>query len=158
MTALELLRALTHNTAVVVVTDAMIDLPGSTILYANAAFGRLVTRDPDEILKLSPRLMQGKQRRRSQRDAYRQTLTVGERFHGSPTDDHGDGTKYRVEIGRQALRGADGRVENFVSFEREVARRIGRPVTSADGRHEPTSVGEDAFAGTMRGLAVFQHA
>ena len=158
MTALELIRAVAHNATVgIVVTDAMIDRPGPTILYVNAAFGDLVGRPPGNLIGLSPRFMQGKQTRRSQLDAFRNALAVGVRFHGYLTNYRGDGTMYRAEIDCRPLRNADGRIENFVSFEREVVRRIGRPVKSADGRYVPTSVGDDTLADALRALGVFQH-
>ncbi|MCJ2048486.1 PAS domain-containing protein, partial [Methylobacterium sp. J-070] len=127
MTALELLRAVAHNAPVgVVVTDATIDLPGPTILYVNAAFGRLVGRDPGSLIGLSPRFMQGKETRRAQLDSFRRAMTAGVRFHGYLTNYRADGTRYRAEIDCRPLRSADGRIENFVSFEREVVRRVGR--------------------------------
>lgn len=158
MTALELIRAVANNATVgIVITDAMIDLPGPTILYVNAAFGDLVGRSPGNLIGLSPRFMQGKQTLRSQLDTYRNALTAGVRFHGYLTNYRGDGTMYRAEIDCRPLRGADGRVENFVSFEREVVRRVGRPVTGADGRYVPTSVGDDQIADALRSLGVFKH-
>ncbi|SFN03086.1 PAS domain-containing protein [Methylobacterium pseudosasicola] len=158
MTALELIRALAHDAAVgIVITDAMIDLPGPAILYVNDAFGRLVGQPPGNLIGLSPRFMQGKQTLRSQLDTYHNALTAGVRFHGYLTNYRGDGTMYRAEIDCRPLRAADGRVENFVSFEREVVRRLGRPMTGADGRYVPASVGDDQIADALRSLGVFKH-
>ena len=51
MTAFELIRALAHDAAIgIVVIDRMVDPPGPTILYANAAFAQLVGRDLVDIL------------------------------------------------------------------------------------------------------------
>ncbi|WP_409566843.1 PAS domain-containing protein, partial [Methylobacterium sp. E-046] len=58
MTALELIRALAHDAAIgIVVTDTVVDQPGPTILYANAAFGQLVGRDLSDIVGQTPRFM-----------------------------------------------------------------------------------------------------
>lgn len=66
MTALEFIRALAQDAAIgIVVTDAVIEAPGPTILYANPAFGRLVGRDSYDVLGQSPRFMQGKETRRT---------------------------------------------------------------------------------------------
>ncbi|MCJ2016930.1 PAS domain-containing protein [Methylobacterium sp. E-065] len=158
MTAFELIRALAHDAPIgIVVTDPMIESPGPTILYANAAFGRLVGRDLADIVGHSPRFMQGRETRRATLDAYRHALVAGERFHGYLANYRADGTKYRAEIDCRPLRAADGRIENFISFEREVIRRIGRPVGSAAGRYEPTSVSNDALTGVLRALNVFEH-
>ena len=158
MTAFELLRALAHDADVaILITDAMIELPGPTILYANLAFGRLVGRDPNDVVGQSPRFMQGKETRRETLDTFHRALAGGERFHGYLTNYRADGTKYRAEIDCRPLRAADGQIENFVSFEREVLRRIGRPAGSAAGRYEPTQESKDLLIGALRALAVFQH-
>ncbi|MCJ2139094.1 PAS domain-containing protein [Methylobacterium sp. E-066] len=159
MTAFKLIRALAHDAAIgIVVTDPMIEPPGPIILYANAAFSRLVGRELDEIVGRSPRFMQGKETRRETLDVFHRALAAGERFHSYLANYRGGGTKYRAEIDCRSLRTADGHIENFVSFEREVIRRLGRPAGSASGRYEPTSVSNDALTGVLRALGVFKHA
>ena len=158
MTAFELIQALAHDTTVgIVVTDAVITAPGPTILYANPAFEQLVGRDLDHIIGQSPRFMQGKETRRTALDVFQRALAAGERFHGYLTNYRPDGTKYRTEIDCRPLYAADGRIEHFVAFEREVSRRIGRPVTSAAGRYEPASVSNVSLTGALRALGVFEH-
>lgn len=158
MTVLELICALAHDATVgIVVTDTLIEAPGPTIFYANPAFGRLVGRALNDIVGQCPRFMHGKETRQETLDTFRRALAAGERFHGFLTNYRADGTKYRVEIDCRPLRAADGRIENFVAFEREVVRRIGRPVTSATGRYEPTSVSNDSLTVALRALAVFEH-
>jgi PAS domain S-box-containing protein len=158
MTAFELIRAFAHNATVgIVVTDPMIEPPGPIILYANAAFGRLVGRELEDIIGLSPRFMQGKETRRETLDAFHRALATGERFHGYLANYRGDGTKYRAEIDCRPLRAANGCIENFVSFEREVIRRLGRPAGSAGGRYEAISVSNDLLTGALTALNVFEH-
>jgi PAS domain S-box-containing protein len=158
MNALELIRALAHDAAVgIVVTDALIEAPGPTILYANPAFERLVGRDLDGIVGRSPRFMQGKETRQATVDAFRRAMAAGERFHGYLNNYRADGTKYRAEIDCRPLRAADGRIEHFVAFEREVIRRVGRPAVSAAGRYEPASASNDLLTGALRNLAIFEH-
>ncbi|MCJ2017559.1 PAS domain-containing protein [Methylobacterium sp. E-065] len=159
MTALELIRALAHDATIsIVVTDAVIGAPGPAILYANPAFGRLVGRELSEIVGRSPRFMQGKETRRTTLDIFRRALASGERFHGYLTNYRADGTKYHVEIDCRPLHSIDGRIENFVSFEREVVRRIGRPSVNGAGRYEPAHESKDLLTGAFRTLGVFQHA
>ena len=159
MTAFELIRALAHDTAIgIVVTDPLIEPPGPTIVYANAAFAQLVGRDLADIVGQTPRFMQGKETRRTTLDTFHRALTAGERFHGYLTNYRGDGSKYRAEIDCRPLRAADGQIENFVSFEREVVRRVGRPVDNAAGRYEPAVISNDALTSTLRNLSIFEHA
>lgn len=159
MTAFELIRALAYDAAIgIVVTDTVVDQPGPTILYANAAFGQLVGRDLSDIVGQTPRFMQGKETRRETLDTFHRALASGERFHGYLTNYRADGSKYRAEIDCRPLRATDGRIENFVSFEREVVRRIGRPAVSAAGRYEPVATSNDPLTGAWRELAIFKHA
>ncbi|MCJ2051157.1 hypothetical protein [Methylobacterium sp. J-070] len=44
-----------------------------------------------------------------------------------------------------------------MSFEREVIRRIGRPVESAAERYESASLSNDPLTGTLRELGIFEH-
>lgn len=90
-------------------------------------------------------------------DGFRRALATGERFHGYLTNYRADGAKYRVEIDCRPLRAASGLVEGFVSFEREVVRRIGRPSGGAAGRYEPRVTSNDLLTGVLRTLAIFQH-
>ncbi|MGU3664543.1 PAS domain-containing protein [Methylobacterium sp. A49B] len=159
MTALELIRALAREAPIgIVVTDAEIVRPGPTIVYANSAFGQLVGRDLHAIIGQSPRFMQGKETRRATLDTFHHALAAGERFHGYLTNYRGDGSKYRAEVDCRPLRAADGRIENFVAFEREVIRRIGRPSRGQSGRYEPVDVSNDLLTHFLRQLAIFEHA
>ena len=159
MTALELIRAMAHDTTIgIVVTDTAIDRPGPTIVYANSAFARLVGHDLDNVIGQSPRFMQGKETRRVALDTFHRALVAGERFHGYLTNYRGNGSKYRVEVDCRPLRAANGRIENFVAFEREVIRRVGRPIASAGGRYEPVEASNDLLTGFARQLALFEHA
>lgn len=156
MNVIELARAFLHETSVgVVITDAQPCKPGPIILYANSAFGALTGRDVNELIGLTPRFMQGRETRRSSLDDFARSLLAGERFHGYLTNYRGDGSKYRVEIDCRPIRGRDGRVEYFMSFEREVVRRVGRPAPGFAGRYEPLTVSNDLLTGPIRALGAF---
>ena len=156
MNIIELARAFLHNAPVgIVVTDALPSKPGPFILYANSAFGVLTGRDVNELIGLTPRFMQGRETRRSSLDDFARALMAGERYHGYLTNYRGDGSKYRVEIDCRPIRGSDGRIEHFVSFEREVIRRIGRLASGSAGRYEPTSVSNDLLTDPLRALGAF---
>jgi len=159
MTAFELICALAQDASIgIVITDSRIKQPGPVILYANPAFGRLVGRDPNDIVGQSPRFMQGKETRRATLDAFHRALQVGERFHGYLTNYRADGTKYQAEIDCRPLRSASGLVEHFIAFEREVVRRIGRPAAGLGGRYEPLNVSNASLADAFRMLGVFEPA
>lgn len=156
MTFVEFVRVFLHDAPVgVVVTSAEIERPGPTILYANPAFGQLTGRDPDDILGLSPRFMQGQQTRRASLDDYRRALARGERFHGYLTNYRGDGSRYRAEIDCRPCRDGDGRIYAFIAFEREVTRRIGRPAAGHAGRYEPMRESNASLTDALREMKVF---
>jgi PAS domain S-box-containing protein len=156
MTIVELIRAFGRDLPTgILITDAVIERPGPIIVYANPAFSRLVGRDLDEIIGLSPRFMQGRETRRSTLDAFHHALKGGKRFHGYLTNYRGDGTKYRAEIDCRPLRTVTGAIEGFVSFEREVARRVGRPAVSNGGRYDASSVSNDLLSDALCSLGVF---
>ncbi|WP_165361530.1 PAS domain-containing protein [Lichenibacterium ramalinae] len=156
MNVIELARAFLDDAPIgIVITDAQPAKPGPIILYANAAFGALTGRDVDGLIGLTPRFMQGRETRRSSLDDFARALAGGDRYHGYLTNYRGDGSKYRVEIDCRPLRGADGQVEHFLSFEREVVRRVGRPASGSAGRYEPTSVSNDLLTAPLRALGAF---
>ena len=156
MTAAELIRLIAADAPVgVVLTDAQVDLPGPIILYVNDAFCRLVGRDRDGIVGQSPRFMQGRETRRPVLDTYRAALVAGERFHGFLANYRSDGTRYRAEIDCRPVRNAAGDVDYFVSFEREVVRRIGRPMHGEAGRYEPTSLSNELLPPALKALGAF---
>lgn len=156
MTIVELVRAFGRDLPVgIVITEAALERPGPIIIYANPAFGRLVGRDLDEIVGQSPRFMQGRETRRATLDIFHHALKMGERFHGYLTNYRGDGTRYRAEIDCRPLRNVRGEIEGFISFEREVVRRIGRPIASSAGRYEDPAASNDQLGNALRNLGVF---
>ena len=156
MTIVELISAFSRDLPTgIVITNALIERPGPIIVYANSAFGRLVGRNLDDIVGQSPRFMQGRETRRETLDAFHHALKVGDRFHGYLTNYRGDGTKYRAEIDCRPLYNESGKIEGFISFEREVLRRVGRPAEIRGGRYETNSVSNDLLSDALRSLGIF---
>ncbi|MDV2986188.1 UNVERIFIED_CONTAM: PAS domain-containing protein [Methylobacteriaceae bacterium AG10] len=156
MTIVELVKAFMDDSPVaVVVTDGNLEPPGPTILYANAAFGQLTGHDLAEAVGQNPRIMQGRETRRTKLDAFHQALAAGNRFHGFLTNYRADGTKYRVEIDCRPIASGNGTVEHFISFQREVIRRLGRPTSGVKGRYVPGSVSNDLLTNSLRAMDVF---
>ena len=143
------------NPVGVVVTDARPRLPGPTIIYANPAFGRLTGTCVRDIIGLTPRFMQGRDTRRASLDAFARALAAGERYHGYLTNYRADGERYRAEIDCRPLRDAQNAISCFISFEREVTRRIGRPASGMGGRYDPICVSNDLLTEPLVGMGVF---
>ena len=156
MTIIELAKAFLHEAPVgICITNADPTKPGPTILYVNPAFEKLTGRSESGIIGRSPRFMQGKETRRTALDVFLRALMAGERYHGYLTNYRGDGTKYRAEIDCRPVRGPGGTVEYFISFEREVTRRVGRPGPGGAGRYDPVLVSNELLTGAMRSIGIF---
>ncbi|MCJ2085830.1 hypothetical protein MKK88_07465 [Methylobacterium sp. E-005] len=112
----------------------------------------------NDVVGQSPRFMQGRETRRETLDTFYRALAAGERFHGYLTNYRADGSKYRAEVDCRPLYTSDGRIENFVAFEREAVRRIGRPAGGAGGRYEPIGASNDILTDGLRNLGLFQRA
>ncbi|WP_336491613.1 PAS domain-containing protein [Methylobacterium nigriterrae] len=152
-----MIRAFAHDSAVaIVITDAAVAKPGPTIQWANRAFACLVGRSAADLVGISPRFMQGRETRRPVLDHFAQALAAGERFHGYLTNYRADGTKYVAEIDCRPLQNAEGRIEHFIAFEREVTRRRGRPWGGMVSRFEPREVSNEALTPALMSLGVFK--
>ncbi|MFC5555993.1 PAS domain-containing protein, partial [Methylobacterium iners] len=124
MTIIELVRLLAEPLDLaVLVTDAALDRPGPTILYANPAFVRMSGYASAEVLGRSPRLLQGKATNRVLARSLTRTLRTQGRFHGVLENYRKGGEVYHCEIDVRALCGGDGQPLAFIAFEREVVRR-----------------------------------
>ncbi|WP_407530654.1 PAS domain-containing protein [Methylobacterium oryzisoli] len=157
MVILDLFRSVLDEAPVaIVVTDAVVERPGPTILYANTAFGRLTGRAPCDVIGLTPRFMHGRDTRRAVLDQFAIALKACERFHGFLTNYRADGSRYVVEIDCRPLTDTSGRLTNFIAFEREVVRRRGRPAVGASGRFEPVEESHDSLTTILPGMNLFK--
>nr|WP_314071453.1 diguanylate cyclase [uncultured Roseococcus sp.] len=102
----------------VVVTDAVLDPPGPTILYVNPAFTRMTGYAPDEVIGRSPRLLQGPGTDQITIRSIGAALRRGEGGIWKLMNQGRDGAPYWVELRIAPLRGAEGRVDQFVAFQR----------------------------------------
>ena len=138
MTIIELVRLLAEPLDLaVLVTDAALDRPGPTILYANPAFARMSGYASAEVLGRSPRLLQGEATNRVLARSLTRTLRTQGRFHGVLENYRKGGENYYCEIDVRSLCGGDGQPFAFIAFEREGVRRRGRPSREGLGRYRP---------------------
>lgn len=156
MTIIELLSVFAEEAPVAVLaTDTLLEEPGPRVVYANAAFGALTGHDPQAILGRSPRFMQGRETRRPALDAFGAALAAGRRFHGYLANYRRDGSRYLVEIDCRPVREGEGPIRHYVAFQREVARRRGRPAGKSFARYEPLTVTDEALPAPLRAFGIF---
>ncbi len=102
----------------VIVTDAAIDPPGPFILYVNPAFTRLTGYPAEEVVGRSPRLLQGRATDPITIRSIGSALRRGEGGHWKLLNQGRDGASYWTELRITPLPAPDGRIDQFVAFQR----------------------------------------
>jgi len=107
----------------VLITDAKLDLPGPRIVFVNPAFTVMTGYAPDEVLGLTPRILQGPRTERAVLDRLRKNLTAGEVFSGEAVNYRKNGEEFMLEWQIAPLRDAGGAITHFVAIQRDITER-----------------------------------
>ncbi|SFE91311.1 PAS domain S-box-containing protein [Methylobacterium sp. yr596] len=107
----------------IVITSADLDEPGPRIEYVNPAFTRMTGYEAEEVLGLTPRLLQGPRTERALLDRMRAALVAGEEFQGEAVNYRKDGSAYVVEWLITPVRDGKSRISHWVSVQRDVTER-----------------------------------
>ncbi len=122
--ALRLLNsAVLQSSEAVLITDAQLDLPGPRIVFVNPAFERLTGYRAEEVLGLTPRILQGPLTDRTLLARLRVILAGGGVFHGETINYRKDGTSYGVEWQVTPIRDANQTITHFGATQRDVTER-----------------------------------
>lgn len=119
------LRALIESTNdAIVITDAdELDEPGPKIVYANPAFCRLAGYTAEEIIGLTPRILQGPGTDHVALRRIRAALEAGQECREEVLNYSKDGRPYWLDMHIVPLADDDGVVRYFGSIERDVTDR-----------------------------------
>ena len=109
----------------IVITSADLDEPGPRIEYVNPAFTRMTGYGAEEVVGLTPRLLQGPGTDRAVLDRMRAALAAGEPFQGEAVNYRKDGSTYVVEWLITPVREGDGGISHWVSAQRDITERRG---------------------------------
>jgi PAS domain S-box-containing protein len=107
----------------VVITSAQLDLPGPEILFVNPAFCEMTGYTQEEVLHKTPRILQGPKTDRTLLNRLRESLFQGRSFSGETVNYRKDGMEYFVEWDIAPVRSTEGRIEYFISVQRNVTQR-----------------------------------
>ncbi|MDE4914753.1 HWE histidine kinase domain-containing protein [Methylobacterium sp. 092160098-2] len=109
----------------IVITSAALDDPGPRIGYVNPAFTHMTGYEADEVLGLTPRILQGPETERAVLDRMRAALFAGKPFQGEAVNYRKDGPAYVVEWLITPVRNGDGCISHWVSAQRDITERRG---------------------------------
>ena len=105
------------------ITDANLDLPGPTIIFANPAFTQMTGYTAEEVIGKTPRILQGPLTDKKVLRRLRSDLERGEVFQGESINYRKDGTTFNLEWQVSPLRDAGGTVTHFVSIQHDITDR-----------------------------------
>jgi PAS domain S-box-containing protein len=108
----------------IIITEALLDLPGPRIEYVNPAFTRMTGYAKEEAIGQTPRMLQGPKTDRELLKRLRDDLEQSRSFHGETINYRKDGTEYYVEWRITPLFDAQNRVAKWVAIQRDVTPRI----------------------------------
>lgn len=117
--------ALSRQNDIVIITEAdVLDAPyGPRIVYVNEAFERLTGYTKSEAIGQTPRMLQGPETDRSQRDRIRHALRNKEPVRCEVLNYSKSGLPYWLELDITPLFDEQGRCTHFVAVERDVTQR-----------------------------------
>jgi len=104
----------------VVITDASLDDGGPYIVFCNPAFCSMSGYLADELVGLSPRVLQGQDTDPDVIARLRDCLLSGTFFHGDAVNYRKDGTPYHVEWNISPVRNEAGEITHYVSVQRDI--------------------------------------
>jgi diguanylate cyclase (GGDEF)-like protein/PAS domain S-box-containing protein len=105
---------------IIIVTDAVLDPPGPTILYVNDAFTRITGFQAHEAIGRSPRMLQGPGTSRATLDSIAASLRAGESASHTVLNYAKNGSPYWLDMRIVPLLDDMGRVYQFVAIERDI--------------------------------------
>lgn len=122
--ALHLLQAAVEQAGeAILITDALVDLPGPRILYVNPAFLEMTGYAASDLLGRTPRILQGPESDRDLLCRLRRCLRGGTPFHGQGINYRKGSVPYHAEWRINPVRSASGEITHFMATLRDVTER-----------------------------------
>ncbi len=113
-----------HARDSIVITEAEpIDLPGPRIIYCNAAFTQATGYLAEEVIGLTPRLLQGEKTDPASREKLRRALCAWEPIEIEMINYRKDGTQFWVELSIVPVANEHGWYTHWVSVQRDITER-----------------------------------
>ena len=94
--------------------------PGYPIVYANAAFSEMTGYAPDEIIGLSPAILQGSKTDPEVIARLSRDIEEGRQFHGRAINYRKDGSEFMMEWKIVPIRNAFNDVSHYLAIQKDV--------------------------------------
>ena len=108
----------------IIITEAEpIDLPGPRIIYCNAAFTQATGYSAEEVVGLTPRLLQGPKTDPASRARLRRALAAWEPIEIEMINYRKDGSEFCVELSIVPVANEKGWFTHWVSVQRDITER-----------------------------------
>ncbi len=107
----------------VLITDADLELPGPRIVYVNPSFSKMTGYSLEEIIGMTPRILQGPQTDWSVIQRLRDNLKQDRPFEGKSHNYRKDGTAFIVEWTIAPVLDEEKQITHYVALQRDVTER-----------------------------------
>jgi two-component system cell cycle sensor histidine kinase/response regulator CckA len=107
----------------IIITDAVLDMPGPKIIFVNPAFTKMTGYTAKEAIGNTPRILQGPRTDRQLLDRLRRELGKGDFFEGESINYRKGGEAFELEWQVAPIRGKDGAVTHFVAIQHDVTEK-----------------------------------
>lgn len=108
----------------ILITTPELDAPGPTIVYVNSGFERMTGYSREEVIGLTPRILQGALTDKNLVTRLRNDLQEKQTFFGETINYRKDGTTYAVEWRITPIRDGEGVVTHWVAVQRDISNRV----------------------------------
>ena len=95
--------------------------PGYPIVYANAAFSEMTGYAPDEVIGLSPAILQGPKTNQEVIERLSRDLEEGQMFHGRAINYRKDGSEFMMEWKIVPIRNAFNDISHYLAIQKDVS-------------------------------------
>lgn len=106
----------------VLITDADLDHP--EIVYVNRAFCNMTGYSRDDVLGMTPAILQGERTDKRVTDRLRAALEAGRPFEGRTINYRKNGEPFHIEWRTSPVRNGDGDVTHYVAVQRDVSDQV----------------------------------
>lgn len=111
------------NDAILITEANPIDAPGPRIVYCNAAFTRTTGYPPEEIIGLTPRILQNANTSRAALDRIRAAMSKWQPVEAEIINQRRDGSEFWVEVSIVPVADDAGYFTHWVAVQRDISDR-----------------------------------